>query len=79
MIGSQNFRYFFENIASLKSFSLKPMEKVFIGLEDWSCINAAIVEESIPPDKKAPMETSPIIWPFTESLNNLSKHSTISV
>ncbi len=54
------------------------MEKVRIGCDDCDCINATTVEESIPPDRKAPSGTSAIIWRLTASRNSISSWSTAS-
>ena len=41
------------------------MEKVFTGFDDCACISATMVDESMPPDRKAPSGTSATIcWPM---------------
>ena len=48
------------------------------GLKLFFCINDAVSEESIPPDKKQPIGTSDNILFFIDSFNKCSTFSNIS-
>ncbi len=52
------------------------MENVFTGRADCACINATTVDESMPPDRKAPSGTSAIICAPTASFSKVSSWST---
>ena len=62
----------------LLSSSLNPIVKVLIGRADCVCINATIVDESTPPERKAPKGTSDIICCLTEVIKSFSSSSLIS-
>src|SRR5687767_15823032 len=57
----------FAYLSSLKSCSSKPIEKVLTGCEDSCAISATTVEESTPPERKAPSGTSEIILRLVDS------------
>ena len=54
------------------------MVNVFTGRGLWACIRATIVEESIPPERKAPSGTSATIWRPTASRSSASSRSVAS-
>src|SRR5215208_7544631 len=54
------------------------MENVFTGRSLWACINATTVDESIPPERKAPRGTSATIRRRTASRSRVSRCSTAS-
>ena len=64
----------FRNVAA----SLNPIVKVLTGRSLWTCINAATVDESIPPDRKTPSGTSAIIRSDVASRKSASSSSTAS-
>ena len=51
----------------IEILSSKPMEKVLIFFDEIFCIRAAIIDESIPPDKNTPNGTSDILCPSNTS------------
>ena len=55
--------------ASSKPASSNPMVKVLTGREDWRCISATMVDESTPPERKAPSGTSASDCRLTASLS----------
>src|SRR6266704_948007 len=55
-----------------------PIENVRTGSADCACIKAAIVEESIPPERKTPSGTSATIRIFTAARSKVSSCSTAS-
>ena len=72
------FATFFAWCASLYWSSSKPIENVLIGTVDCDCINDTIIDESIPPDKKAPIGTSDIILCLTDNFKFASRSLWIS-
>src|SRR5215217_8136061 len=54
------------------------MENVFTGRSLWACINATTVDESTPPERKAPRGTSATIRSRTASRSKVSRCSAAS-
>jgi hypothetical protein len=59
--------------SSLSSASGKPMEKVFTGRVESVAMSATTVDESTPPDRKAPSGTSATMRRRTASRRSLAE------